>query len=203
MTGYKIVNLKHVIDGFGEERTKAILSEFSCPLNHDVEKFLKEKAIEFTKQGLAETSLVMASYKGRPEIVGYFSLSNKTITVNPSKLNRRMRDRLKRFGRYDDMLKVYCISAPLIGQLGKNYRDGLNKLITGDELLQMACDRLSVIQMELGGRFVYLECEDTRKLREFYERNHFFEFDRRDLDADETDLKGKYLVQLMRYLEGT
>jgi len=81
--------------------------------------------------------------------------------------------------------------------------NGLDKLITGDELLQMACDRLSIIQMELGGRFVYLECEDVRKLREFYERNHFFEFDRRDLDADETDLKGKYLVQLMRYLEGT
>lgn len=28
MTGYKIVNLKHVIDEFGEDRTKAILSDF-------------------------------------------------------------------------------------------------------------------------------------------------------------------------------
>lgn len=53
MTGYRIVNLKHVIDEFGEDRTKAILSEFSCPLNQDMEKFIKEKAIEFTKQGLA------------------------------------------------------------------------------------------------------------------------------------------------------
>lgn len=43
MTGYKIVNLKHVIDEFGEDRTKAIFSEFSCPLNHDVEKFLKKE----------------------------------------------------------------------------------------------------------------------------------------------------------------
>lgn len=203
MTGYRIVNLKHVIDEFGEDRTKAILSEFSCPLNKDVEKFLREKAIEFARQGLAGTSLVMASYKGQAEIAGYFSFSNKTITVNPDKLSRKMRDRLKRFGRYDEMLKVYCISAPLIGQIGKNYRDGLNSLITGDELLQMACDRLSRIQLDLGGRFVYLECEDTRQLREFYERNRFFEFDRRDLDTDETDLKGAYLVQMMRYLGDT
>ena len=52
MTGYRIVNLKHVIDEFGEDRTKAILSDFSCPLNQDVEKFIKEKAIEFTSRGL-------------------------------------------------------------------------------------------------------------------------------------------------------
>lgn len=203
MTEYKIVNLKLILDQFGEERTKAILSEFSCPKNHDVEAFLRQKAIEFAKQGIAGTNLVLASREKRTEIVGYFSLSNKIITVNPGKVGRKTRDRLKRFGRYDDALKVYSISAPLIGQLGKNYRDGLDKLITGDELLQIACDRLCVIQRELGGRFVYLECEDDRKLRAFYERNKFFEFDRRQLDADETDLKGTYLLQMMRYLEGT
>lgn len=50
MTGYKIVNLKLILDQFGEERTKAILSEFSCPKNHDVEAFLRQKEIECKRQ---------------------------------------------------------------------------------------------------------------------------------------------------------
>ena len=61
MTGYKIVNLKMMIEELGEDRAKAILSQFSCPLNKDVEQFLRTKAISFAKQGWAQTHLVMAS----------------------------------------------------------------------------------------------------------------------------------------------
>lgn len=39
MTGYGLVNLKDMIQELGEGRTKEILSEFSCPLNKDVEFF--------------------------------------------------------------------------------------------------------------------------------------------------------------------
>ena len=77
MTGFKIVNLKILIEEIGEEPVKELLSNFSCPLNKDVEIFLKQKAIEFSKQGLSQTHLVFASYKGNPEIVGYFCLANK------------------------------------------------------------------------------------------------------------------------------
>ena len=45
MTGYGLVNLKDMIQELGEGRTKEILSEFSCPLNKDVEFFLHCKAI--------------------------------------------------------------------------------------------------------------------------------------------------------------
>lgn len=36
----------------------------------------------------------------------------------------------------------FVIVAPLIAQLGKNYANGYNKLITGDELLAMALEKL-------------------------------------------------------------
>lgn len=49
MTGYKIVNLKLMIDAVGEDTTKAVLSNFSCPLNKDVEDFLRIKAIDFAR----------------------------------------------------------------------------------------------------------------------------------------------------------
>ena len=93
------------------------------------------------------------------------------------------------------------MSAPLIGQLGKNYSNGHNKLITGDELLQMACDKIESIQVELGGRFTYLECEDKPVLIDFYERNGFWNFGKRQLDADEKDnFETTSLIQLLKYL---
>lgn len=35
-----------------------LMSSFSCPLNFEVEAFIKNKAIEFTKQNISITSLV-------------------------------------------------------------------------------------------------------------------------------------------------
>ena len=37
MTEYKIVNLSAMLEELGEDAVKAILSDFSCPLNPDVE----------------------------------------------------------------------------------------------------------------------------------------------------------------------
>ena len=88
----------------------------------------------------------------------------------------------------------------MIAQLGKNFSNGYNKLITGDELLSLACEKVSIVQMAIGGRVVYVECEDKPQLTEFYSRNGFYEFDTRKLERDETELEGEYLVQMLRYL---
>ena len=42
MIGYQLILLKDIIEELGEEKTKEILSQFSCPLNLDVEIFLHE-----------------------------------------------------------------------------------------------------------------------------------------------------------------
>ncbi len=200
MTGYKIVNLKMMIDEIGEEATKSILSNFSCPANLDVQNFLRLKAIEFSKQGLSQTHLVFASYKSKPVLVGYFTLANKYITIAKKKLSSKIRHRIAKFSQLNPEVGNYCLSAPLIAQIGKNYTNEYNKLITGDELLKMACDKVSYVQLALGGRVVYLECEDNIRLREFYERNGFQEFERRKLDRDETGVKGFELIQMLKYL---
>lgn len=200
MTGYKIVNLMLLVDEIGEERAKALLSNFSCPINLDVEFFLKQKAIEFAKQGLSQTHLVFASYKGTAQMAGYFCLANKYITVKRDSLSNTLRKRIGKFSVYDRGIGCYCLSAPLIAQLGKNYHEGMNHLITGDELLCLACEKVSRIQLDLGGRFVYVECEDKPKLIDFYAANGFCEFDRRRLDRDETTIDGDYLVQMLKYI---
>ncbi len=201
MTGYALVNLVNFLNELGEEKTKELLSEFSCPLNPDVEYFLKHKAIEFSKQRFAQTHLVYASYKGKYVLVGYFALANKYLTLTGDSLTSKLRGRLRYFATFDSRIRCYCLSAPLIAQLGKNFSNGYNDLITGDELLKLACDKVSKLQMEVGGCFAYIECEDKYKLTDFYSRNGFCQFDKRKLDKDETDkLSGDYLVQMLKYI---
>ena len=51
MGGFDELALIHIYRQLGEEMTKDILSEFSCPLSPDVEVFLKAKALEYLKAG--------------------------------------------------------------------------------------------------------------------------------------------------------
>ena len=200
MTGYQEVNLKQLIETVGEDRVKAILSDFSCPQNLDVEMFIRQKAITFAQQSVASTHLVFASYQSTPVFIGFYTIAIKQFTVKKSLLARRLRDRLKKFASYNSELDRYDIPAPLIGQLAKNFSHGYNSLITGDELLKMACDRVRIAQMIIGGKIVYLECENKPALIEFYKRNGFIAFSERPLDRDETSLmSGRTMIQMLRY----
>ena len=140
----------------------------------------------------------MEEYKNKNVIVGYFSITSKAISIKNPNLSKTKRKRLLKFAQYDNIQKSYIIALPLIGQLGKNYYNGYNKLISGDVLLKMACDKIREAQEILGGRFVYLECEDKEKLKEFYEDNGFVCFGKRNLEKDERDKNsGEYLLQMM------
>lgn len=203
MTGYQILNLKRVIDEIGEEDTKQFLSDFSCPLNKDVDDFLKFKAIEFAKQGISQTHIVLASYKESAVIAGYYTLANKYIHIPTKNIpSASWRKRINKFGQYDPGIKAYVMATPLIGQLGKNYNHSYNKLITGDELLKLACDKIQSVQLDIGGKCMYLECEDKPVLCQFYEENGFVCFGKRQLDRDEVEsTEGNYLLQYLKYIK--
>ena len=200
MTGFKEINLSILMDEIGEEQTKALLADYSCPRNEDIEDFLHNKAILFSRQGIARTHLVFAGYKGEPVLVGYYALAYKAVQIKSTKLNSRWRHRLSTFATYEELSKSHWVSLPLIGQIGKNYTNGYDKLITGDELLKLACDRIKSLQVEAGGKMAYLECEDTPGLIRFYEENGFFRFANRNLDRDEIG-NTRYLVQMIKYFK--
>ena len=203
MTGYIQISLRDMLSEIGEDAVKEHLSNFSCPLNKDVERFLTKSscAIEFCKQGIAQTTLVFTSFKNIPVLIGYYTIALKTVIIPTTALSSSLRKRVRKFGTYDELNKGYSIAIPLIAQLGKNYTNNYNKLITGDELLALACERVSQAQLAIGGRFTYLECEDTPKLVDFYSENGFVNFGRRLLDRDEQDDYSKnYLVQMIKYL---
>lgn len=201
LKGYVIVNLEDMIAELGEDMVKSILLDFSC-LNRDVENFLHNKAIEFSKQSLSKTHLIFCSFKSEMVLIAYFTLASKTILVDKDTLSKTYRKKIRKFGTYDPIIHKYIISAPLIAQLGKNYRYKEFRLITGDEILKIACDKVYEIQYIIGGSIVYLECEDAPKLKQFYEDNGFIIFGKRQLDNDEKDcFTGEYLLQLLKYLK--
>ncbi len=175
MIGYTKINLRDMLETMDAAEIKDILADFYCPQNKDVEEFLKNKAVEFARQGIASTYLVFASYKEESVLVGYFALASKHFHVNPSdkknKISNTLKKRIAKFATYDQSLNKYILAAPLIGQFGKNFSGGYNKLITGDELLKIACDTVREAQRIIGGKFVYLECEDVPKLIDFYTGN--------------------------------
>ena len=204
MSGYIGINLKDILfdETLGESAAKSILSSFSCPLNPDVEHFLRNVAIEFSKQSISSTYLIIASYRNTYVLAGYYTLANKIFCIDKDSLpNRKWKSRMAKFGQFDKTIHRYTVSAPLIGQLGKNYANGYNSLITGDELLKLALDKVREMQNIVGGKIVYLECEQKEMLIDFYTRNGFVNFGLRPLDRDETDkLSGESLIQMLRYM---
>ena len=202
ITGFWQSNLRDLLAELGEERTSEILSAFECPLNPDVQSFLREKAILFSKHGYASTYLVFASYQGSVVLIGNYALAMKAVVIKGSLLSSQWRGRLRRFAFYDSDLKQFTLSLPLIGQLGKNYAHHYDRLISGDDLLGIACETVREIQLMSSGKMVYLECEDVLPLTSFYERNGFFRFANRNLDGDERDLsQTPYLVQMIKYFK--
>lgn len=201
-THFREINLSDIVDQLGEDEARQILSNFSCPINLDVQNFLLLKAIEFSKRGFAKTHLVFwetGDCKNK-ELVGYYTIASKFITVQKSAVTKKEAKKLREHGIYNEKTNEYTVSAPLIGQLGKNYTNGNNTLISGDDLLRLAMEKIKKVQNEVGGRFVYLECEDKEQLRSFYERNNFKLFGKRALDRDETDMSGNYLLQYFAML---
>lgn len=51
---FAVLNIREYLENedgmLGEDKLMQFLSEFSCPLNTDVERFLKQQSIEFTKK---------------------------------------------------------------------------------------------------------------------------------------------------------
>ena len=90
-------------------------------------------------------------------------------------------------------IQRYLISAPLIGQIGKNFTNSYNTLITGKELLRIAISKVHEAQKILGGKIVFIESEDKPNLIDFYSNNEFFDFGIRNSSK-------KPLVQMLKYL---
>ncbi|MEW6065606.1 MAG: hypothetical protein AB1538_10635 [Bacillota bacterium] len=159
-----------MIKEIGEDMCKQLFANFSCPLDPDIEYFLKEKAILFENLDISRTYLVYASYQDENILVGYFAIASKTLTIR-SDISKTLRKKLTGF----KIKHIKTIPVYLIGQLAKNYASNLKKLnlISGEELLRLAFKKIIEAQSVAGGRIILVECADKPKLRDFYEKYGF------------------------------
>jgi hypothetical protein len=192
---YKTDSLLDMIADFGEEGTAEILSSFSCPLNPEIESFLKEKAITFTKSALARTYIVYKISDGTAIMAGYFALTPKPVLIKDfSMVSKSFEKKVRWYSETYPEYDAQAISVYMIAQLSKNFTSEAIGLITGDELLTIAMSKIADIHADLGGKFVCVECFDTPVLTEYYRRNDF----RRLQDRVTNKETGEYLAQLLR-----
>lgn len=194
---YIELNLLDMLDTYGEDRLKTILSPFMCPQNKDVENFIQAKAIDFARQRIAMTYLVFSAGKS-PELVGYFTLANKFVSITGNALSKTLQKRIKKFSQYDEELDRFLVSMPLIAQLGKNFNPSLSSFIPGQDLLSIACGKVQEAQFIIGGKTVYIECANNPKLYTFYTSSQFVQFGSRERDTDEI-AESPVLVQMLKY----
>lgn len=181
----------------GEEELREFLSEFSCEKNSDVERFLKEQSIEFTKKHQSVTYLAFSDEDA--SLVGYFTLAIKPISVDASGFSNTMKRRTARVSELNEMNGTYTLSAYLIAQLGKNYANGANDKVTGEQLLQAAVDTIKELQYMAGGMVFFLEAENEEKLIEFYEeKNGFKRFATKEVKSGMAD--AHTLIQFLKVL---
>ena len=181
----------------GEEELQKLLSEFSCDKNSDVERFLKEQSVEFTKKNQSVTYLVFANEDA--SLVGYFTIAIKPISVNADNFSNTMKRKIARVSEFDETNGTYTLSAYLIAQLGKNFANGANERITGEQLLQSAVDTVKELQYMAGGMVIFLEADDDEKLIDFYEeKNGFKRFATREIRGGAEDTHT--LIQFLKVL---
>ena len=197
---YSVINIRRYLNSdnpkLGESRLLQVLPGFSCLRNPDVERFLKKSSVEFTKKNQSVTYLVFDI--SSMVLVGYFTLALKPLTVRGETVSNTVKKKLLRVSEWDEKSDTYTMSAYLIAQLGKNFTNGADQKITGEELLALAWNKIKEIQYLGGGVVTFLEAENEEKLLSFYRDNRFSQFDTRQTASD-TD-EAHELVQLLRLL---
>ncbi len=65
MDGYVKVSLSKLISQIGEDNVKNILSDFSCPINSDIETFLRKKLLSLKSRVYLQhiLSLLLTNHK--------------------------------------------------------------------------------------------------------------------------------------------
>ena len=193
-TDYKVQRLSDLLDvQNGEEYFASIVETFKS-LNEDVEDFLKTKAIQATKLKTATTYLVYVQCSDLEiDLVGYFSLAMKMLTLRKAGLSKTSQKVISRFGCYDDDSTSYVIPAVLVAHFGRNFSEE-SKSLSGADLMAITLNQVKNALSFLSGRTVFLESEKKHKLITFYTQHGFTVLDDEVLSKNKKELMQLYKI---------
>lgn len=116
MNTYSSININKFLESDTPQQGEQILidsyANFSCPINKDVETFLLHHSISSSKKGQSATYLVVND--STEEIVGYYSLAIKPISVPTNCISKTSIKKLSRISDYDEITNTHTLSAYLI-----------------------------------------------------------------------------------------
>lgn len=183
MKQFEVINILDMIEAIGETELKECLSDFSCPFNLEIEKFITNNAIDFARKKLSITYFIVNE---NGKIIAIFTLAHKTVEIGDTNLSNAKRRKISRYAVLNSETGSYAISAFLIAQFGKNYAVDKGNSITGNELMSYTFEILKRIQHDIGGGIIFLECEDKKILLDFYqnEQNGFIPLSERNSVSD-------------------
>ena len=111
---YITITLQEVISILEVERAKTILSAFSSPQNEDIERYIKDRAIDFSNRGIAQTHMVFKEIDGGLGFLGYFALANKVLTISSIGMSNETKKRVERFSVLDNNTGNYNVTRKIV-----------------------------------------------------------------------------------------
>jgi len=196
-----LMNVREMLARNQEDIVNSYIKTFSCErekngvkesLNPQIEKFLFNNAVKFSKKKTAISYLVIDEEDSA--LLGYFALAHKPIKIPAEGLSRNVRDQLKRFSKLEDD-NSFMMSGFFLAQFGKNFAVDNGTRISGAKLMKLVNEQLRLVQDIIGGTLVYLDCEPNARLISFYEKENFKLFGER---VSETD--GKRYLQYLTFV---
>ena len=110
---YFYINIREYLEQegsneIGEADLLEAISDFTCPRNPDVERFLKNRGIEFTKKDESVTYLVLSNEENT-ELLGYFTIAIKPLTINGDAASNTVKRKLQRVSKLDEATGTYTV----------------------------------------------------------------------------------------------
>ena len=152
-----------------EKIKENVLNTFNGRGKSEVSDFLHNKSIDYEQRSLSSTYLI---YNDRSQLVGYFTISNKGLIISKENYEKLLKKQQKKLSFNGQKLENgdYIVNSFLLGQLGKNFNKNIleEDKIKGVELLTIAYNLLIEIKNLINVKYLWIECEDNKKLLDFY-----------------------------------
>lgn len=188
-SGYDCFSLPELFDKYDVNIIQNILNQYKCNKNEDIQSFLINNSIIFTKKHQAITYLI---FDKSGILQGYFALSIKSINIGVENFSKSALGKVLRLSDIDDERNTVNPAAYLIAQLGKND----NSKIDINIMFEMISYYINKFQNGCGGVVEFLEAENASKLIALYENCGFKKFNIRNSKTEED----RKLVQMYRLI---
>ena len=187
--GFNCYSMPELFDKYDINNIQKRLEDFRCSKNNEVQKYLLNNSIEFTKKHQAITYLV---YDNNDNLSAYFTLTIKPISINIESISNTSLNRILRISEVDSINKTINPAAYLIAQLGKNDNSDINI----DDIFEIIDYYINEFQNGCGGVVEFLESENNEKLIALYQNKGFKIFNIRKSKSGEE----RKLVQMYRLI---